>query len=394
MKILHTADWHLGQSFYRYDRGREHEQMFSALRQIVIRHCPDALIVSGDVYDTMQPSAQAVRMYNDRLLDLHDACPGMHIVVVAGNHDSPSRIEVDTSLWRRVGVTIVGDVAWNGDTVDLDRHLINITREGELAGIVVAVPFLRGRDYGLGEESDQRMTLIGRLQARAAERNAGVPVVVAAHDAVRAFDSGGDEQIGNIDYRNLTAWPEGYDYLALGHIHRPHTLTGSHARARYAGTPLAMSFDEVGTHSVSLVTLNGHDRPEIEEIPIEQPIPMLTVPPEPAPLEDAFAALRALPSDEPAYVRLNVADDNYLPASARADAAAICEDTALRFCDVVRTGSTRAAGVSSGITLEDFRSLSPSEVARRYFEASGIALSDAQRQMLSTAIGEAEAGGE
>ena len=100
MKILHTSDWHLGQVFYKYDRSAEQHDFLAQLAAIVKREQPDAMVVSGDVYDTGAPSAATVKMFTDGMLAIHKACPAMTIVVTAGNHDSPSRIESEQSLWQ------------------------------------------------------------------------------------------------------------------------------------------------------------------------------------------------------------------------------------------------------------------------------------------------------
>lgn len=90
MKILHTADLHLGQVIYQnYDRTDEHDCFFSQLEQWCREERPDALVVSGDVFDIQQPSAATWKNFTDRFVRLHEASPGMHIVIVAGNHDSP-----------------------------------------------------------------------------------------------------------------------------------------------------------------------------------------------------------------------------------------------------------------------------------------------------------------
>ena len=150
MKIIHTSDWHLGQNFYGYDRTAEHAHFLRQLAQIVSREQPHALLVCGDVFDTMQPSAQAAKLFADGLIAIHDACPGMRIIVTAGNHDSPSRISVDSALWQRMGVTIVSDVEWEGDTVLADRHIITVSDvHGRPVGQVVALPFLRGNRFVL-----------------------------------------------------------------------------------------------------------------------------------------------------------------------------------------------------------------------------------------------------
>ena len=100
MKILHTSDWHLGQVFYGYDRREEQQAFLEALAEVVGRERPDVMIVSGDVFHNSTPSAQAKRMYVEGMMRIHEACPTMTVVVIAGNHDSPSRRD---GLFRETG---------------------------------------------------------------------------------------------------------------------------------------------------------------------------------------------------------------------------------------------------------------------------------------------------
>ena len=393
MKILHTADWHLGQRFYDYDRADEHMDFFGQLLGIVRDERPDALVVAGDVFDTMQPSSQALRLYNNRLLEMRLACPSMTMVVIAGNHDSPTRTEADASLWNELNVNVVGDVAWVGDKVDPTRHLIDVVDgAGRLLGVIAAVPFLRGKNYTW--EGDDRpgednapQRLVEHLLGLAARRAGDLPVVAVCHDAVRdRFGGTGDETIGNVYYRNFEDIKGAYDYLALGHIHRPHTLTGSHNRARYSGSPIPMSFDEDYGHSVSLVTLEGHNEPVIEEIALDCLRPALTVPDEPAPIDEALQALAQLP-DREGYVRLNVVAEGYLPGDVRERAANLLSGSRLRFCDVKHTDPTRQkAEAARGFTLEEFRQKTPLEIAELFFRQRGETLSDELRTLLNEVI--------
>ena len=109
-KFIHTSDWHLGQNFYGYDRSEEQRDFLRQLAAIVAQEQPDALLVSGDIYHTAAPSSAAVSMYVEGMLDIHDACPSMAIVVIAGNHDSASRLESDSLLWRLAGVRVLGGI--------------------------------------------------------------------------------------------------------------------------------------------------------------------------------------------------------------------------------------------------------------------------------------------
>lgn len=398
MKIIHTSDWHLGQQFYGYDRSEEHQHFFDQLCEAVQTHQPDALLVCGDVFDTMQPSAAVTRLYVDNLLRLRDACPAMSIIVTSGNHDSPTRLEVDTNLWHRLGVTVVGSVSRDqGGKVNLKSHILTVhssTGDGSVVGYVAAVPFLRGVDYQLADEElsadDQHPQLhyVDRLLHHTQSVAGKLPVVLVMHTAVRSTHQHNEEErIGNIDYISLSDIMGPRDYLALGHIHRPHTITGSDSRARYCGSPIAMSFDEDFSHSVSLVQLDAHDTPVIEEITITSDQPLLTVPPTPMRLDDAIAVLDKLADDKRGYVRLNVAADSYLPGSAHERIKQRLEGKQLKFCDIIMT-STRTDDNTElhGYTLEEFKQLSPDTVAEQYFSSKSITLDETHRTMLRQAI--------
>ena len=109
MKILHTADLHLGQVMYQnYTREDEHDRFFRQLDAWCGQHRPDALLVSGDIFDIQQPGAAVKRRFNEYFVGLHRRHPGMAIVVVAGNHDSASRIHADNAVWSLGDVKLVG----------------------------------------------------------------------------------------------------------------------------------------------------------------------------------------------------------------------------------------------------------------------------------------------
>ena len=109
MKILHTADLHLGQVIYQnYDRSDEHQHFFRQLEQWCKDEQPDALLVSGDVFDIQQPSATVKKAFTDYFVKLHQTCPNMAIVITAGNHDSASRIQADNAVWQLANAYLVG----------------------------------------------------------------------------------------------------------------------------------------------------------------------------------------------------------------------------------------------------------------------------------------------
>lgn len=276
MKILHTADLHLGQIMYHYyEREDEHDYFFAQLRDWCSEYKPDALVVSGDVFDIPQPSAAVKEYFNRTFVQIHRQFPDMAIVITAGNHDSASRIEADRSVWGLSDVTLIGhapatDVmsvtenAGADDSIQTetdvprwqDRYIVELP-----TGFIVAIPFM---------VTNRRAELQSILD-RVAERNSdGLPVVMMAHTAIAGGDFLGHGEIGTIK----TIAPEevgtGYDYLALGHIHRPQTIgmplddeqqMVSRYQApvmRYSGSALHVSCDEQYPHSVSLVEIDSH----------------------------------------------------------------------------------------------------------------------------------------
>ena len=141
MKIIHTSDWHLGHLLYEYDRTEEHRHFLSQLAGIVREEQPDALVVSGDVFHYSNPSAASQRLFTDALLAIHNACPRMQIVVTAGNHDSSSKLEVASNLWKYAGVSVIGQIERKDGKINLDRHIVEIKGSGGgLEGHVGGVP--------------------------------------------------------------------------------------------------------------------------------------------------------------------------------------------------------------------------------------------------------------
>ena len=263
MKILHTSDWHLGHTLYNYDRTAEQQSFLRQLTRIVTEEQPDAMVVSGDIYHYSSPAAATQKMYTDAMLNIHQACPGMAIVVTAGNHDSSSKLEIDSSLWQHFGLNVVGNIERTAEEVNLDKHIIEINNEKKTIGYVIAVPHVYPQNFPLLDTEtprDQRQArFFQALLDEVKKRNtAQLPVVLMAHLSIEGSDrSGHDESIGGIEYVPLSAMGEGYDYLALGHIH---TYKREQLDARgiyvYPGCLEGRGFDECGIHGFCLLEVD------------------------------------------------------------------------------------------------------------------------------------------
>ena len=157
----------------------------------------------------------------------------MQIVVTAGNHDSSSKLEVASNLWKYAGVSVIGQIERKDGKINLDRHIVEIKGSGgELKGYVAAVPHVFPQNFpALGGDLprlERQQAFFQTLLDEVAGRNSsGVPVVMTAHLAVTGSDvTGHDEGRGGMEYTDIAVLGTGYDYLALGHIHCPQTLKG------------------------------------------------------------------------------------------------------------------------------------------------------------------------
>lgn len=363
MKIVHTSDWHLGHTLYGYERIEEHTEMIRQLEKILQEEKPDALVVSGDVYHTAQPSAAAQTFFTESIMKLRAAVPGMTIVIIAGNHDSASKHEISRVLWATQNVHMLGTV----DKDNWDNLIIPV--EGK--GWIIGIPYQNERSIPEGFYQ----TVLDKTKEKNSDN---LPVVMAAHLTVSGSDFTGHEDardvtVGGIDGVSIDELGEGYDYLALGHIHRPQTIQGTKACARYSGTPVAVSFDEAYPHSVSVVEIASHgEKPLIREQEIKNPRPLVTLPT--SGFEDwdsVVERLKVFPKDKPVYVRLNVQVDDYLPQGAEQQARELVKGTPVTITHInARRKATESAETKS-VTVDEFKMMEPLEVAKLYAEKTG-----------------------
>lgn len=400
MKILHTSDWHLGQELMSYQRQEQQEAFLDQLLSIAVAERPDAMVVSGDIYHQVAPSARVRQMFLQKVMAIHQALPQMTIVVITGNHDSASQIRVHSPLWREFNVHVVGGIARRSDgSADFERHIVAVGPDAKHpVGYVAAVPFVAAGSYPnpAGEQLDAKERIsrfYADLAKAVAERNSiGVPTVLAAHLTVSgAFDHQlADSMVGGIDSIAPDALQHGFDYVALGHIHKPSTF--GDGRMRYCGSPLACSFGEIDyPHSVSIVGLHGHDMPEIKEVEITDTAPLTLFPAEPAEFDEAVSRLSELP-DGPCHLRLNIAsNDGHAPANgedAVAQRLAELGKSDCRFCQfriTASAGAGKAAALES-LTAGEMAETKPIDLIERYFEMQQRPLTGEERQMINTAI--------
>ena len=396
MKVLHTSDWHLGQEFHTYDRTREHISFLHQLRNIVSEEKPDLMVISGDIYHTAAPSNSVMRLFVEHLDAIRQACPSMMIVVTAGNHDGSSRLEVNRSLWSHLGVTVLGRIERKEDGPDFDRHILPVTSpDGVLTGYVVALPHVFPHSFPQVEEDtpreERQRVFMRHLGNRLREVNPdGLPVVMMAHLAVAGSDyTGHDQSRGGMDFIDASELEVPYDYLALGHIHCPQTLNTG--RERYSGSPVPVSFDEDYQHSVTVAELEKGQEPVIRTVDIDNPIPLYTIPEEPAAFEEVLALMEDFPADRPGYIRLNVSLEDVPPANAMQRAAEALKGKQARFCTIRWHRPVQSVVRSDEMVMdvEEIRAMSPMELAAMHYEEKyGAAMPEEIIRLLEEAVNE------
>lgn len=359
--------------------------MLDALIRIACDERPDVFLVAGDIFDRTDVSAKDQKMFADKIDELNRACPDMTIIMTSGNHDSGSRIEINRTVWSRHNVHLLG-VPPTGNEPDYNRYIIPVSDKGW----VVAVPHL---PYGADDMFfPMMMDFVG-------ERNTqGLPVVLMAHLAIAGCDFAANSSteegdvIGNLSVKEGKFLGEGFDYCALGHIHRPCDMqTPSGAWVRYCGTPLAVSFSELAEHTVTIVEISEHGaEPQVRTVPVPCEYELVTIPEDEESAEwgKCLDKIRLFPAERKAYIRLNVSTLPFPDEAAQARAA--CEGKAARFCEVHHP---KPKAVHPGPKLEecatvDLEKLDPIEVARQYFESCKLPWTDECKQMLKEVIEE------
>lgn len=291
MKILHTSDWHIGRTLYGRKRYEEFESFLTWLAETIQQNEIDALLVAGDVFDTSAPSNRAQELYY-RFLCRVAASSCRHVVVIAGNHDSPSFLNAPRELLKALNVHVVGS-----SSASLEDEVLVL--RGELNApelIVCAVPYLRDRDIRVAEagesvEDKERKLLAGirshyaevaaLAEQKREELRVDIPIVAMGH----LFTAGGQTidgdgvrelYVGSLAHVTAGIFPASFDYLALGHLHVPQKVNGLET-IRYSGSPLPMGFGEAKQQkSVCLVVFNhekGQGKPpsvQLIDVPVFQ----------------------------------------------------------------------------------------------------------------------------
>ena len=389
MKIIHTSDWHIGQTLHQYSREEEHKYFFNQLKQIILEEKPDALIVSGDIFDSVLPSVLSQELYYHTLVDFSKLNDDLQIIVVAGNHDSASRLEAPRVLWRAFNVTVVGclDVYSDPDNgkllFDTSKIQIPITRNEVIVGWVLAVPYIKPGNYPSLEENDtfsnRVFSFYNNLKddlKQNGQYNDNHSIVATGHYTVTGSNiKDKDKIIGgleSVDASNFSSLTE-IDYWAFGHIHHPQFI-GGNINMRYSGSPFALTFNEDYQHSVSIVNIENHNV-EVKIKEIEPMVPICDFPFKPTSYDDALPFDNVKNQllelvDKEQYIRLHIKSDMPLTDVENADLLNLFKDKKAKYCgNMIYLPEILENETNSQIrTLEEFKAISPFELGCREFK--------------------------
>jgi exonuclease SbcD len=396
MKILHTSDWHLGRALYGRKRYDEYEAFLEWLAALLETEDIDVLLVAGDVFDSSTPSNRAQEIYY-RFLCRVAASPRRHVIITAGNHDSPTFLNAPRDLLKFLNIHVVGSACTSPED-----EVIGIAGPGgEPRLIVCAIPYLRDRDIRTAEagesaEDKERKIIEGirthyRTVYDAAREQCArlvkpVPIVAMGHlytAGGQTVDGDGVRElyIGALLHVGTDVFPECIDYLALGHLHVPQTVGGSDF-IRYCGSPLPIGFGEASQEKSVVLVAFFDEAPSVVTIAVPR-----------------FRDLKTLRGDEQTIIR----DIDGLKARGSHawleviyEGDEIAGDLRMRLDEavagsgleilLVRNNRTLERTLSGMDTAESLDDLDVTEVFVRCLEAHGVP--EEQRPALLSAYGE------
>ena len=251
MKIVHTADWHIGKKLHKHELSRDFDLFIDWLSDYIENERIEVLLISGDIFDLANPSSEARKQYFQAMVKLQKL--NCKIIATGGNHDSPAMLDAPREILKALEMDVIGGLPEN-----IQDTIIPVTNKiGNVALIVAAIPYLRDADLRSG---DGASTYEDRIEAiregiknifeSAAnccrEQYPEIPVIAMGHlytAGIESSESERDIQIGNLAAFRAAQFGEYFKYVALGHIHKPQRVNAT-IPVFYSGSPIPLSFSE------------------------------------------------------------------------------------------------------------------------------------------------------
>jgi DNA repair protein SbcD/Mre11 len=281
MKLLHTSDWHLGHRLLNQaERDLEHQVALEWLLGVLDQEKIDILLIAGDIFDNANPPNSALKRYYEFLTAVKKTYCN-HIVIIGGNHDSPALLNAPKHLLEQLDIHVIGCVQWNEMKQNLSQEIVFIDNFAAIA----AVPFLRDRDLRHTFVSDIFSERQAQLQAGIIEHYAqvaeliqkytdkNIPLIGMGHlfaAGSTLSDSEKSIHVGNLGQISAAAFPNIFNYIALGHLHRPQKVA-SQNHIRYSGSLIPLSFNEAAySKQVLIAEFDGRELIEVKSLEVPQ----------------------------------------------------------------------------------------------------------------------------
>ena len=305
MRFIHTSDWHLGQTLHSAERGLEHQHFLDWLIATLEQQQADALLIAGDVFDNANPSATSQKQFYRFLQQAKTRLPKLDIVIIAGNHDSPGRLEAPGPLLDGMDISVIGMVPRLADgSINAAAMVLPLRQNDEIVAWSLAVPFLRPGDVPRVENaSDPYMAGIAQLYKDVAEhalglRQPGQAIIAMGHCHMVGGEISEDSErrivIGGTEALSASMFGNEITYAALGHLHLAQRV-GKQEHLRYCGSPLPLSFSEVDyQHQVLCVDIEGDKLTQVTPLHVPRTVQLLRIPKQAAALPTVLDALDGL----------------------------------------------------------------------------------------------------
>jgi len=385
LRLFHTSDWHLGQNLHGQDRDFEHACFLDWLLRQLASEKPDVLLIAGDIFDTVNPPVKAQERLYDFIVSAHEQNANLTIVMIAGNHDSGSRIELPAPLMRRLRTHALGRVLWLDDgQLDVERLLLPLPdAKGKVRAWCLALPFLRPAEVTGAQLGDDYLRGIGQVHewliaAANAKRKKGQALIAISHAHMAGGSVSEDSErsliIGNAEALPASLFGPSITYVALGHLHKPQKVNGE-TRIRYSGSPIPLSFSEIGyQHQILDITLDGEKLLNVEPRLIPRAVNLQRL--GPAPLADVLVQLKDLPDidlladvQRQPWLEVRVRLDEPQP-DLRQQVETALQGKAVRLVRIAAeyAGSGATAGAEEGAALIELDQLSPQDLFSRAWQ--------------------------
>lgn len=289
MRILHTADWHLGKNLEGQSRMDEQEQFLNDFVKITHDNNIDLIMIAGDVYDSSNPPARAEKMFYDTLKKLSGNGERLTLVI-SGNHDNPDRLIAAGPLAREHGIIMVGTPKTVVPCGEYGKHKIIESGEGFIEiemknekAVILTVPYPSEKRLneviynGMDDEEDKAKSYSDRIFSlfntlKSHYREDTINLATSHLFAMGSEESGSERsiQLGGSYIVDGSCFPSEAQYVALGHVHKPQIVPGTNKKARYCGSPIHYNKKEINFNKKCfIVDVKAGEECTIEEVDLK-----------------------------------------------------------------------------------------------------------------------------